>query len=112
MNQNDPNAEGGVSKSGIVLVSDIYPDNIIVLPLETRPVFPGLTLPMNFIDKTIVKYVNYAVEKNNGLLGVSLIEEENEEDNLDSKLFKTGTLIKVLKIAEQSEDNINFFALL
>ncbi|MFW5821112.1 MAG: endopeptidase La [Bacteroidota bacterium] len=110
MNQQDPTSRENMSKSGIVLVSDIYPDNIIVLPLETRPVFPGLTLPMNFIDKTIVKYVNYAVEKNNGFLGVSLVEEENGEDNLNSKLYKTGTLIKVIKIAEQSENSINFFA--
>ena len=30
----------------LVLVSDIYPDNIIVVPIEDKPLFPGITLPL------------------------------------------------------------------
>jgi ATP-dependent Lon protease len=97
-------------KSSLVLVSEIYPDNIIVLPLENRPVFPGLTLPLAFSHKTMVEYVDHAVEKNNGFMGVSMISDVNKENILKSELFKTGTLIKIFKILNRTDDTIHFFA--
>jgi ATP-dependent Lon protease len=102
--------ENNIQQPGIVLVSEIYPDNISVVPLENRPVFPGLALPLAFMNKNIVKTIAHAIEKNNGFLGVSLIEELNEEDLLKSRLYKTGTLIKIIKVINQTEDSIQFFA--
>jgi len=96
--------------SGIVLVSEIYPDNLIVLPLENRPIFPGLALPLSFINKKMVKYVNHALERNNGFIGVSLIMEVNEKEYLQSRLYKTGTLLKIFKVINQTEDSIHFLA--
>lgn len=95
---------------GLVLVSEIYPDNILVLPLENRPVFPGLTLPLSFINKTLVTFIDQAIENNNGFIGVSFIEEENHEDILKSKLHKMGTLIKIVKVMNRTEDSIGFLA--
>ena len=97
-------------KSSLVLVSDIYPDNIIVLPLENRPIFPGLTLPMTFPGDKMVEYTEHAIENNNGFIGVSLIDELNEEDILDSRLHKTGTLLKILKIINKTDEMVHFFA--
>ena len=96
--------------SGIVLVSEVYPDNIIVLPLENRPVFPGLALPLAFSNKTLVSKVENAMEKNNGFIGVSLIEEDSDNGILEAKLYRTGTLLKIHKIIEKSENTIHFFA--
>ncbi len=93
--------------SSLVLVSDIYPDNIIVLPLENRPVFPGLTLPLSFPGKKLIDYAEYALEHNNGFVGVSLIEEKNEEDISRSKLHKTGTLLKIIKVINKEEGAIH-----
>jgi len=96
--------------TGIVLVSEVYPDNIVVLPLENRPVFPGLALPLNFVNRAIVKAALHSIEKNDGFIGVSFIQEENQTDFLQSKLHKTGTLLKVLKIINKTDDTIQFFA--
>ncbi len=97
-------------KSSLVLVSDIYPDNIIVLPLENRPLFPGLNIPLSFPGKRMVEYVEYALEHNNGFIGASLIKKKDEKVIEDSKLFKTGTLLKVLKIINRTDEMIHFFA--
>ncbi|WP_163713215.1 endopeptidase La [Mangrovibacterium lignilyticum] len=96
--------------AGIVLVSEVYPDNIVVLPLENRPVFPGLALPLNFVNRDIVKSILYSIDKNNGFIGVSFIEETNPNDFFQSKKYKTGTLLKILKIINKASDNIQFFA--
>ena len=95
---------------GLVLVSEIYPDNIIVLPLENRPVFPGLALPLAFVSEKIVGYVKHAIEKNNGFIGVSLIEKPDTEQFLNSKLYATGTLLKIIKVINQTEESISIVA--
>ena len=69
--------------SGLVLVSEIYPDNIVVLPLENRPIFPGLALPLTFISPKVAQYVKHAYEKNNGFIGVSLIHEMDKNNYLN-----------------------------
>jgi ATP-dependent Lon protease len=97
-------------KSSLVLVSEIYPDNIIVLPLENRPIFPGLALPLSFPGKRMVEMVEHALEHNNGFIGVSMIEESNDHNILQSTLYKTGTLLKVFRIINKEEEIIHFFA--
>ena len=96
--------------AGIVLVSEVYPDNIVVLPLENRPVFPGLALPLNFVNRNVVKAVLHSIEKNEGFIGVSYISEENKTDFFQSKIHKTGTLLKILKVINKTNDSIQFFA--
>ncbi|TVR73791.1 MAG: endopeptidase La [Marinilabiliales bacterium] len=96
-------------KSQLVLVSDIYPDNIFVLPLENRPVFPGLTLPLSFSGKEMVEIIEHSIEHNNKFVGVSFIRETNGEDILDAELFDTGTLLKIQRIVNKSDDGIQFF---
>lgn len=99
-----------MSNTGLVLVSDVYPDNIAVLPLENRPVFPGLGLPLAFANKAMVKMVEHAIEKNNGFIGASLVKEENEENFLESELYTVGTLLKIIKVIDKNKDSISFFA--
>ncbi len=92
---------------GLVLVSEIYPDNISVLPLENRPLFPGLTIPLAFSGKQLVQHVKHAMEHAKRFIGVSLIKEENAETVSASKLYKTGTLLRILKVVAITEDTVN-----
>lgn len=97
-------------KSSLVLVSEVYPDNIIVLPLENRPIFPGLALPLSFPGKKMVEMVEHAMEHNNGFIGVSWIKEADDQDILQSEMHKTGTLLKVFRVINKEEEAIQFFA--
>lgn len=99
-----------IQNPGLVLVSEIYPDNIIVLPLENRPIFPGLALPLSFGSKEMVKRVEYAMEKEQGFIGVSFIRENNTKNIFESELYETGTLLKILKVLNTTENSISFFA--
>ncbi len=98
------------TNSGLVLVSEIYPDNIIVLPLESRPVFPGLALPLSFTGRQIVGYINHAIENTNGFLGVSLVRNSDPENSRGSDLHQTGTLLKVIRVMDQNVNGISFLA--
>lgn len=100
---------------GLVLVSEIYPDHIAVLPLDNRPLFPGLTLPVSFRGEVNVKKVKDAVDNNKAFVGVSMLhkdfdpQEHNGEPGA-ADLYHTGTLLKVIKIIGETETDIHFVA--
>jgi ATP-dependent Lon protease len=96
--------------AGIVLVSEIYPDNLAVLPLENRPVLPGLALPLIFFNPNAIRYVDHALDQNNGFIGVSFIRNLNSADYLKSELHQTGTLLKIIKIINKTDEQVHFFA--
>lgn len=96
--------------SGLVIVSEMYPENLLVLPVEGRPVFPRLSLPFSFSDERLQRHIELCIEKNKGYAAVSLIEEKDEENYLQSRLFRTGSLIRIQKIISRTEENISFFA--
>jgi len=110
INNNNNSNTAQDTDQGLVLVSEVFPDNIMVLPLENRPVFPGLALPLNFGGTEIVKRIEHAIENENGFIGVSLIKELNNDNILDSELYKTGTLLKIFRTINQTENSINVFA--
>ncbi len=96
--------------SGLVLVSEVFPDNIIVLPLENKPIFPGLTLPIEFNSKQMADKVEFSYKHNKKFIGVSLAKEINKENILKSDMHKTGTLLKIIKIIKREGDIIQFLA--
>ncbi|MFO7977832.1 MAG: LON peptidase substrate-binding domain-containing protein [Bacteroidales bacterium] len=97
-------------KAGLVLVSEFFPDSVTVLPLESRPVFPGLTLPLAFANKIMVQQVEHALKNNDGFIGVSLIKELDEKIFTNSEVFRTGTLLKIIRVINKSDDTVQFLA--
>lgn len=51
-----------------------------------------------------VGYVKHAIDKNNGFIGVSFIEQPDAEQILNSILFASGTLLKIIKVINQREE--------
>ncbi|MFO7941017.1 MAG: endopeptidase La [Bacteroidales bacterium] len=96
--------------SDVVLLSEVYPDNIAVLPLQNRPLFPGITLPLIFQGRTMVKLVEDALDNKQSFIGVSYIEQEDTNDFYASKLHETGVLLKIIKIIQKEDEQVHFFA--
>ncbi len=98
------------NQSGLVLVSEVFPDNIIVLPLENKPVFPGLTLPIAFNNEQMAEKVEFSFKHNNKFIGASLAREIDQKNILNSEMHTTGTLLKIVKIMSREDDSIQFLA--
>ncbi|MEA2103998.1 MAG: endopeptidase La [Candidatus Cloacimonadota bacterium] len=92
--------------SNLVIVSDILPDKLLVLPINKRPVFPGMMLPLTFSGETHLKIVKRAYEKEKGFLGIVLIDEINNENFLKSKLYSVGTVVKIHKMNHAADNSI------
>ncbi len=102
---------GGESSSKeLVIVSEILPDQLIVLPTKPRPVFPGLTVPIPFSGKKFIDAVMTSYEKNNRFFGMVLVKEENKEDYFKSELYHVGTVMKIYKLIQVEENLIEVIA--
>lgn len=94
----------------VLVVSNVYPENLVVLPLENRPVFPGLTLPLTFNSKELVKRIEHSLENHDGFIGVSLIKKKDPNPPYTIDMYDTGTLLKVFRVVNKTENTINVLA--
>ena len=93
-------------KNDISHVNEVLPDNIIILPIITRPIFPHLMFPITFSGLRFLEAIKKAFEEENRLVGLVLIEEKNESDIFKSKFKKVGTVVKIHNIAQVSTNTI------
>lgn len=95
------------TNAGIMLVSDIIPDNLNILPLYSRPLFPGITLPLSFNGEEYVEEIKYALEKDNSFFGVSFVHFKNNDNAKKDTLSDTGTILKIIKIIQITQDTVH-----
>lgn len=93
-------------KNDIAHVNEVLPDNIIILPIITRPIFPHLMFPITFSGLRFLEAIKRAYEEENRLVGLVLIEEKSENDIFKSKLKRVGTVVKIHNIAQVSTNTI------
>lgn len=91
----------------IVLVSEIVPEKLNILPLLTRPIFPNVTLSLTFTGPKSIAVIKDAMENNDGYLGLVLTKNHNDDNFLDSELYDFGTMVKIFKTMELTPDSIS-----
>ena len=94
-------------EGGLILVDEVAPDRVNILPIFPRPIFPHMTIPITFSGNTVVASILQAVAEDKGYLGVALIKEENKEDLYHSELYEVGTLIKVVRTSRINDDTLS-----
>lgn len=92
--------------SQIVTVKENFSEDIIILPIVTRPIFPNLMFPITFSGLRFLEAVKGAYEEENRLVGLVLIEEKDESDIFKSKLCEVGTIVKIHNISQVSTNTI------
>ena len=91
---------------GIVVASEVLPDRLVILPLIQRPVFPGMMVPLVFSGQVLVDAVKAAYDTEHRVMGVVLAKELNDDDPFESELYNTGTVLKIHRIAQVSDDSV------
>jgi ATP-dependent Lon protease len=79
-------------------VEQVLPQNLTILPLSQKPIFPGLAMPLTFSGKAQVEALKKAVEEQGGYVGLVLAQELDQDDYTESELYEVGTLFQVLRI--------------
>ncbi|HNC57566.1 MAG TPA: endopeptidase La [Leptospiraceae bacterium] len=77
-------------------IEEILPDELHIIPIKNRPIFPGIITPLIV---PVGKFSNSVDEvyKNNGFIGLSLLIKEESEKNPVINIYTMGVIAKVLK---------------
>ncbi len=94
------------NKSDLVLVSEILPDKLTVLPTTQKPIFPGLMIPLTFQDDDMIQVIEHIYENENRLLGIVLIKREDKQNFWNSQYYNVGTIVKIYKISFIEDNSI------
>ncbi|MGV3526427.1 MAG: endopeptidase La [Candidatus Sericytochromatia bacterium] len=94
----------------LIVVSEILPDKLHVLPIEPRPIFPNVLTPMTFSGERALEIIKDAWENQNRLLGVALVKDRNDEDYLQSSMHEVGTVLKLYRVNVPGENVVQVLA--
>ncbi len=108
MGQKQDNKQGSYTKPGsdLVVVSEILPDKLTILPISPRPLFPGITIPLTFSGDKYLKTIKQVNEKEQQHLGVVLVKDPDEEDYFNSDLYQVGVVLKIFKVSMVGENTV------
>ncbi len=81
----------------LVNIRDLLPDNIPILPLVIRPLFPNILTPIAFTGKDFLETLQDAEDNYNGFVGLVFTREIDDENYFDSDLYEVGTVVKINK---------------
>ena len=101
------------NKKDIVPSDQILPQKVFIIPLDHKPVFPGMLQPILIRDKEDMEAVEIAL-KGDGFIGLLLIKNNkaNEKDEYvlsQEDFYKVGTLTKIIKKINLPDGGINVF---
>ena len=94
------------SAKELVLVSEVLPDRLTIMPVTPRPVFPNLMMPLTFSGDRFIETIRHAVQERNSLLGLVLIKEQNNQDYFASKLYPDGTVVRIFRAAPVADETV------
>lgn len=98
--------EDEVKPNDLVIVSEVLPEHLMILPLPERQVFPGITLPVIFTGKKYIEVIKQVREKQPAVLGAVMIREADKTNIFKSTLYNVGTTLRILKVNSIDADTV------
>lgn len=93
-----------LNDGGLQLIDPNLPGALTILPLQHRPAFPGMALPMTFSGAARLEALRHIVEEEDGIMGVVLTREFDESDYRQSDFYTIGTVYRIIKMVPMSEE--------
>ena len=90
----------------LVRVTEILPEKIIIIPLFIRPIFPGMMVPLVLSGESMIETIEGIMNSEQKIGGTVLVEKSNDEVITSDSLYKVGTSIKILKIAQIDNESV------
>ena len=91
----------------IVPSEQLLPNKLVLIPLQGRPIFPGIFTPLMISSPEDVKVIEKAYEED-GFIGIVMLKNEAETPTV-ADLHKVGTAARILKKVILPDGGINVF---
>lgn len=96
----------GEVEGSIIPVDSILPPELFLVPIKTRPVFPGIITPLIVPGGKFAKAVD-EVLKGNSFIGLVLLKDEENEKKTEENIYDFGVVAKILKKVNLPDGAVN-----
>ncbi|NNM53185.1 MAG: endopeptidase La [Spirochaetales bacterium] len=99
-----------MSDNPLIPADQLLPNKLSLVPLEMRPIFPGIFTPLMITDPADVAVVEDAMSGAK-VLGLVLVRQEanSEQEDAPEVLYDIGTAAKILKKINLPDGGVNIF---
>lgn len=91
----------------IVPVEQTLSNKLILIPLQSRPIFPGIFTPIMINNPDDTKAIEEAYS-GDGIIGIVMLKEETETPSI-TDLHKIGTVARIIKKINLPDGGVNVF---
>lgn len=91
----------------IIPIEMILPNKIPIIPLNGKPIFPGIFTPIMLGSQEDIRTVDDAIQTD-GIVGLVLLREDTEKPSA-SDLHQVGTVAKIVKRINLPDGSVNIF---
>lgn len=96
-----------VDSSSILPVDQVLPNKLPLVPIQGRPIFPGVFTPLMVSSPDDVRVVETAYD-GDGFLGIIMTKNDSENSSV-SDLYGVGTVARIVKKINLPDGGINIF---
>lgn len=96
----------GIEENSIIPLDSILPPELFLVPIKSRPVFPGIITPLIVPSGKFAKAVEESV-KGNSFLGLVLLKDEENEKETSENIYQFGVVAKILKKVNLPDNTVN-----
>lgn len=97
-----------IKKTGEIVPADsVLPNKLPIIPLQGRPIFPGIFTPLMVNSAEDTKVVEQAYSSD-GYIGIVMLKNEEEIPSY-SDLHSVGTAAKIIKKINLPDGGVNVF---
>ena len=97
-----------MSEGQIIPADMVLPNRMYILPLQGKPIFPGIITPMVVHEKADINVINAALAGDQ-IIGFLLIKSADIENPESDDLYKIGTVARIVKMLNLPDGGINIF---
>lgn len=100
-------SENKDSDFSIIPTDQILPSKLTIIPLQGRPIFPGIFTPLMINSQDDVKVVEAAYE-NDGFIGIVMVKKDEDASSV-ADLCRVGTAARIIKKMNLPDGGVNIF---
>ena len=97
-----------IDETALISDSVALPRKLLLLPLTTKPLFPGVFTPIAVRRKTVINTLDNIIE-HEGAIGLVMSKNEDNENPKYDMLHRVGTAAKIVKRIRTSDDGVHIF---
>ncbi|QTQ17372.1 endopeptidase La [Treponema parvum] len=93
--------------NSIVSVEQMLPNKLFLIPLQGRPIFPGIFTPLMINSAEDAKIIEESYNSN-GFIGIVMLKNDNNNPSI-TDLYEVGTAARIIKKINLPDGGLNVF---